>query len=271
MLPERFSFTQIKDFQNCPRSYYYHYILKVPLKGNHYFSFGSTIHLALQKFYEEVKRRQESTQGGLFDQTSLKSRGPSGSLGANLQHNKSRVIKDLVSFDELLKFYQEVWLDDWYQSKSQKEEYFKKGKEVLKLFYESPHLLESLPVCLEKNFYIKIGGYTLNGKIDRIDEARGGLKIVDYKTGRPKEKLEAEDKEQLLIYQMAASAVIPGKIKELVYYYLENDSQVSFLGETKEIEKLKAKIVATIEAIRHFDFAGFLAHHERCEYCQEII
>jgi len=57
----------------------------------------------------------------------------------------------------------------------------------------------------------------------------------------------------------------------LVYYYLENDSQVSFLGETKEIEKLKAKIVATIEAIRHFDFAGFLAHHERCEYCQEII
>ena len=258
-LPARFSYTQIKDFQNCPRLYYYRYILKVPLRGSHYFSFGSAIHLTLQKFYEEVKRKQGSSQADLFSQTQ----------GA--KSKEQRAIKDLVSLEDLLKIYQEVWIDDWYQSKAQQDEYFKQGREILKMFYQSPYLELSRPSYLEKGFSVKINGHTLGGKIDRIDEVKDGWKIIDYKTGRPKEKLSPEDREQLLIYQMATNSLMDGEVKELAYYYLENGTQVPFAGTKEEIAKLQEKIIKTIGEIEKFDFDQNLKSHEKCMYCENII
>jgi len=257
LLPAKFSYTQLTDFENCPRLYYFRYILRLPLFGNHYFSFGSTIHLTLQKFYEEYKKRLDSSQGNLFR--------PSTAPPV------PKSIRETIGFDELLKFYQGAWIDDWYKNKKQKEDYFKNGKEILKNFYQSKHLSESYPSFLEKGFSIKVGAYTLTGKIDRIDEVAGGFKIIDYKTGRPKDKLSSADKAQLLLYQMAMPAILPEAVKELAYYYLENDTQVNFLGTAKEIQALKEKLITTIEKIKDFDFAGFIKSHDKCDYCKEII
>ncbi|MFA6305003.1 MAG: UvrD-helicase domain-containing protein [Patescibacteria group bacterium] len=280
-LPAKFSFTQIKDFLACPRSYYYKYILKVPMQGNNYFSFGSSIHLSLQKFYEEVKRRKGSAQTGLFGpvsqpnlfgQSNVLTQGdPSTRLGAVLKSSSPKLIRDLISLEELIKFYQENWIEDWYASKEQKEKYFKLGKEILKNFYHSDYLEQSNPVYLEKGFGIKVGEFSLTGKIDRIDRVQNGLKIIDYKTGQPKEKLEADDKDQLLIYQMAAAQLFNEPIGELAYYYLENDTQVVFLGKEKDMEKLQEKIITTINQIRDFDFLAFVESHGQCDYCKEII
>lgn len=257
LLPSKFSFTQINDFK-CPRLYYYRYILKVPLKGSHHFSFGLTLHLVLQKFYEEVKRRQISKQGNLFDQSKL---------------SKKKSIKELITLEELIKLYEQNFIDDWYLSKEEKDGYFKQGKESLKLFYNSPYLKESQPSYLEKAFNIKVGDYTLTGKIDRIDEVEGGWKIIDYKTGKPKEEknLEKEDKEQLLIYQMAMSSLLGGKVKELAYYYLRNDSQAEFLGTEKQIKDLQDKIIKVIGEIENCDFETEIKAHEKCEKCEDII
>jgi len=254
LLPAKFSFTQIKDFQTCPRLYYYRYILKIPLKGNHYFSFGSSIHLSLQKFYEEAKKRGMSAQANLFTGVSVK-----------------KNIRELVSKEELLKIYEANFIDDWYPSREEKEKYFKRGKEILRDFYQSDYLDESVPSYLEKGFNVNIGGYNLTGKIDRIDQVAGGYKIIDYKTGKPKEKLEAEDKEQLLIYQMAAIAILNQKVVNLAYYYLENDTQLSFLGAEKEQAALIAKISKTIAELKGFDFYKFIAEHGHCDYCRQII
>jgi len=254
LLPAKFSFTQIKDFQTCPRLYYYRYILKIPLKGNHYFSFGSSIHLSLQKFYEEAKKRGMSMQANLFTATTVQ-----------------KPIRELVSKEELLKIYEANFIDDWYPSREEKEKYFKKGKELLRDFYQSDFLESSTPSYLEKGFGVNIGGYNLTGKIDRIDQVAGGYKIIDYKTGKPKAKLEAEDKEQLLIYQMAATAILNQKVVDLAYYYLDNDTQVNFLGTEKEQAALIAKISKTIAELKGFDFYKFIAEHGHCDYCRQII
>jgi DNA helicase-2/ATP-dependent DNA helicase PcrA len=234
VLPERFSFTQLIAFDKCPLQYKFAHILKVPVKGKSMFSFGKTMHNTLHEF--------------LLASTL-------GSLG----------------LEKLLEVYQREWLDEWYESRAQKEEYFELGKETLKKFYES--FVENKPKlfffdgrpALEQDFNVKINGHTLIGKIDRIDEIDGGVEIIDYKTGTAKERLRPEDKKQLLIYQIASEEVLGLKPKKLTYYYLDEGTSISFLGSEEDKEKEKKEIVEEIEEIKRSDFRATPGW--QCEWC----
>ena len=69
------------------------------------------------------------------------------------------------------------------------------------------------------------------------------MRIVDYKTGRPKEKLGFDDKFQLLIYQMAANNIFKEEIDSLVFYYLENNTAIEFLGTDEELDRVKTELI----------------------------
>ena len=73
------------------------------------------------------------------------------------------------------------------------------------------------------------------------------------------------DKDQLLIYQIAAEEVLGIKPKELTYYYLEDNIKVSFLGSEKEKEKIKEKILQEIEAIKNSSFNATPGW--QCSFC----
>ena len=122
---------------------------------------------------------------------------------------------------------------------------------------------------------LKIGGNTIFGVIDRIDEIEGGVAIIDYKTGKSKEKLTGEDKEQLLLYQIAAEEILKLKTKELIYEYLNDGKKASFLGSDKDKEKLKEKIKLAIENIKKSNFkatpgwqCGFCDFKDICDFAQ---
>src|SRR6185436_12491958 len=73
---------------------------------------------------------------------------------------------------------------------------------------------------------------------------------IDYKTGQVREKLEQVDRDQLLIYQWAAQEGLREKVEKLEYWYLENLGKIlPFKGTSEDIEKLKAKLLETIEQI----------------------
>jgi CRISPR/Cas system-associated exonuclease Cas4 (RecB family) len=91
------------------------------------------------------------------------------------------------------------------------------------------------------------------------------LKIVDYKTGRPKEKLEFNEKAQLLIYQQAVKEVFHQEVGALCYRYLNDNSEIEFLGKEKDFAKLDEKISATIRAIRLGEFPA--TPGQQCKFC----
>ncbi len=246
--PSRFSFTQLKAFENCPYQYRFAHILKVPARGKPQFSFGRTMHLTLQRFFQEVNRRKNSRQPDLFGQSAGQ--------------------PEEVKWEDLRKIYQESFIDDWYPDKKTKEDFFKKGEDILKVFFQKYSAEKPEVKNLEYPFSLRIGEggrYIIRGVIDRIDEAGGKIRIVDYKTGNAKDKLSAEDKEQLLIYQIAARRVMKEEAAELVFYYLDNNREVSFLGNDKELGKVEDKIIATIEEIKKGDFPP--RPSELCKYC----
>ncbi len=250
-LPSAFSFSQIAAFQNCPKQYYYNFILKIPVKGKAQFSFGKTMHGSLQRIMELVLTKQNSSQDDLFS-----------------AQKENKKFGDLINIKEIEEIYEASWIGDWYRSKKEKEEYYKKGKDILKDFYNKykDDLLEV--VFIEKGFKFKVAAdevYSFKGVIDRIDDLGDGYKIVDYKTGKPKEKLTFDEKKQLLIYQLAASDLFDKPIKKLSFYYLDNNSEIEFLGTEKELEKVESFLGNTIEEIKKGSFIakpGML-----CKYC----
>ncbi len=246
-LPDKFSFTQIEAFKKCPLQYKYSHILRIPVKGKHTFSFGKSIHTTLQKFFELVRAKSINKQGGLFD----------------AKKNSGKIT---TSLKDLLKIYEESWIEDWYDNKKQHDDYKKKGKQALEDFYKKWSENYQVPEFLEKGFNVKIGDYTLKGVIDRVDRLKNNkIEIIDYKTGGAK-TIKDVNKTQLLIYQLAAEQVLKEDVDQLTFYYINDGKTVSFLGTDKQVEKLKSDVVETIEKIAKGDFTPTPSQHT-CKYC----
>jgi len=79
--------------------------------------------------------------------------------------------------------------------------------------------------------------------------------LVDYKTGSFPQDEKCLDRDQLLIYQLAASEIFNENVTKLSYYYLSENKTISFLGTPEDLSKTKEKIIATIEEIKQ---GGFL-------------
>jgi len=268
--PKAFSFTQLAAFETCPLQYKFAHVLHVPVYGRYVMSFGKTMHNTLQKFFELFKARIEHKQSSMFEMGS----GLESGILRSDAHAQKFLIPDLtpslpVELKELMQLYNEAWIDEWYENDLQREEYRTKGRKALTDYFAQ--LLTELPkpLHLEKGFSLKLGDVTVKGRIDRIDVIEGGVEIIDYKTGAPKieEKMSAEDKRQLMIYQLAAERCFdpPLKPAKLTYHYLEDNSRVSFLGKPEELEALIAQIQDTTARIRSSNFTptpGFM-----CRYC----
>jgi DNA helicase-2/ATP-dependent DNA helicase PcrA len=244
-IPEKFSFSQVKAYETCPYQYKLAHILKIPTRGSASFSFGQSMHATMQKFYEKVQAMNNAKQVSLFG-------------APEAPRDVSRVI--VPPLEELLAMYDASWQENWYESKRQREEYYKKGRDILNIFYASEDGRWTVPAALESWFKIHIGEYIVHGRIDRVDVLPDGtLEIIDYKTGKSKATLESSDKEQLLLYQIAAEALpeyralgAPGK---LTFLYVNDNIRTSFTGSGKELDALKEKLLETMSAIRGGDFA----------------
>ena len=179
--------------------------------------------------------------------------------------------KEKIDLQKLLQIYDQRWIEEWYQDKKQRDEYYQQGKKSLTCFHNdyikrnpSILLINEKP-ALEQEFNLKIGEYTINGKIDRIDQLDDGVEIIDYKTGQAKEKLKDREKEQLLIYQIASEQVFGLKPKKLTYCYLDEGKELSFLGTDEDKEKQKEKIISLIQEIKDSNFDPNPGWH--CQFC----
>lgn len=253
-VPDSFSFSSVSAFLKCPLDFKYRYLLKLPTPGSPSLSFGLTMHKTLEVYLRRWQQIQRAVQGDLF--------------GGGAQ-------PELPSWEELKQIYQESWVDEWYESAAQKQEYREKvGPAELINFYNEIKKQPPSPKYLETFFKIALGPYKFVGKIDRLDEIQGGVVIIDYKTGRePPKGLAKVDKDQLIIYQIAAQEFFRLPVVNARYWYLlPNKFSPDFVADNKQIAALKEEyrkwidiIVSTIKndsfAAIHDDF-----HKGDCHY-----
>jgi len=258
--PLRFSFSQFMAFSTCPLQYKFSFILKIPSQGRYVFSFGKSLHKTLYQFCQMWLSQENVTQKDLFGE-------------------KKSQFKKQLSFNDLIKIYEQLWIEDWYKSKDHQKKYKEKGRQALKMFYHD--FIQNKPKIkyLEKQFNFKIDKYTIKGAIDRVDETDQGYEIIDYKTGQNKGTLSLEKKQQLYLYQLAAQSlpqVFDKPVHQLTFYYLETGKRISFLGKEDDLKKVEENAINTIEKIKKGDFpprpnrmCKFCDFYNICQYRQE--
>ncbi len=232
-LPTVFSFSDIAIFENCPLDYKFKMYLKLPMPGAPQLSFGKTIHKVLQHFALHYR-----TQNGV-DQQALFGENP-----------KEKTIPDFTLME---KWYSEFWIDEWYHSKKEKEDYRSEGIRMLTQVFDDFTVLQPTIKYIEQPFELPLGEYTIKGRIDRADLITdNNLVIIDYKTnGVPKVK-NKRDLDQLRLYQWAAEEVLHEQVTGLVYWHLKDNVKAEQkLATSEDLKALKVSVLESIEDIRN--------------------
>ena len=162
----------------------------------------------------------------------------------------------------------EIFLREFEQAKIEEELqrilYERQGAEQLRQFI-ALRSLEPKPDVLttEKSFRFTIEDIVIIGRIDRIDRLpSGGVLVLDYKTGLPKDDRDASNSVQLGLYGMAAR--IEGHaVEKMAFYNLEDNT----VAETKRIdeEKIYKTVLAAADGIRSGEFTPNPGFH--CRNC----
>ena len=153
------------------------------------------------------------------------------------------------------------------------------GKKVLTAYYD--HYEKEFTACLftEKSFgtsltsQIHLDDIALTGKVDRIEttnEKEKHVRVIDYKTGKPKTRNEIEGntknsdgdyKRQLTFYQLLSELdkSFLYEVKETQIDFIEPDAQNNFHRENfiisdKDVTELKKLIKDSVSQIRDLNF-----------------
>lgn len=213
-LPRPLSHSSISLYGECPRKYKFKYVDKIPEKPRHFFSFGQSVHLALEFFY------------------GVKTPVP-------------------PALPELLESYKKTWVSGGYRDAAQEAEYFDEGKRILQAFH-AKHVRDfHVPYFVEYAFSFEVDGVPVTGRIDRVDKLPDGrLSVLDYKTGKKLATGRLESDAQLTMYQYACETMLGAEVGELVFYHLPTlkEHRASRRGGAL-VDELKARIVTTAESI----------------------
>ncbi len=239
VLVERgFSATSLNNFLQSPWNYFYRNVLRVPEVQTESLQFGTAVHGVL-----ETMTRTYTKQGSLPTDTEITQ---------SLDRELGRLP---LSVEEFTRLHQ-------------------KGIETL-LSYKT-HLASSLSVASEEEKNIRVMFPTglaelpevlLTGKLDRLDKDATGkvLRVVDYKTGKPRTrgaiegKTKSSDggyKRQLVFYALLLSLYDDERYKtrESMLSFVQADGKGVVHEETftitdDEIEALKGEIQAAVRVL----------------------
>ncbi len=225
----KFSHSALNSFKDCPRKYEYNYLLKIPQPPSGAASFGSSLHNTLNEFYKLVSQSKQAT---LFED-----------------------YKEDLSLERLLTIYEDKWIPVGFDSRDHHDTLKKRGKEILEKFYG--HFKDEVTRIeyLEKGFKLKMGKYTVTGRIDRADSLSDGtLEVIDYKSGKTKSQKDVDKDQQLMIYALAAKECFGQSASKLTLYFLDDDLKVSTEPDDDKLDKMREGIVETADKINDSSF-----------------
>ena len=149
---------------------------KLYMKSKSYYSFGLSLHAALQRFHD------------------------SNDVG-------------VTTTAEAVAALEESWIDAGYTSAEEMADALGEGREIIERHVQEAiaRPSQAKSIFVEKQFRADLGEFALIGRVDRVDEhPDGSLEIVDYKSGRPDITTEEVESDLAMgIYQLLLHRQFP--------------------------------------------------------------
>lgn len=235
----QFSYTQINTYENCPKKYHYHYLLKIPSEPAIATNFGSSVHNALKDFYREMRKKHQ-----------------------------------IPSFESLKLYLKKNWLSSGYHDQFEEADYLSKAEEMLKHFYQTNEQNGVIPEFIEAPFRLKLfsqkGDFILiNGRIDRIDRLSDeSYEVIDYKTGQMNSSMEKKLSKdlQLSLYAIATREILKIDSTKFSLYFLKDNQKISTERSESSLLEAKAKIWEIVGKIKDGNFKA-TPDKTICKFC----
>lgn len=212
--------TALNNYLKCPLNFYFNNLVRVPSGKSEATEFGSAVHHALQKLFENMQ-----------------------------QHNN--VFADKTAFIEDFDWYMHRHRENF--TKEQFDRRIEYGHEVLSNYYDTYINQWNKIVAVERSIRnVVVKGVPIKGKLDKLEFNGKQVNVVDYKTGdidKAKNKLKPPHEKDPNGGDYWRQAVF---YKLLVDNYQQKDWQVvstefDFIEPDKKKQYQKAKVVITPE------------------------
>ncbi len=251
--------TSLNQYLQCPRTFYFERILRVPLASNPYLGFGNAVHRALQHLIEaQIKGHQPDAERlvGLYKDA----------------------MADYQSFFTPVQF----------------QNYLKHGEIILPTYFANqwPYWQQAKELIPEKDISNVVHkGVPIKGRLDLIiKQTNGHTKVIDFKTGNTNLTLRREkvkvpkslnDKggdywRQMVFYKILLEAFkVPGLAMDIgeVNFVEPNNQGVfkhqQYLIDQGQYEMVSDQIVDTYQKLKDHVF-DVDCGRDRCSWCDFV-
>lgn len=229
----RLSFSRIDNYRNCPRRFRYAYIDRLPGVVGPHLSFGTSIHSALEAFYD-------------------------------------RKLPGMPSEEELLGFLYESWDSTGFEGRPREEQldFYRHAQQVLTRYRRRVADTYRLPASTEAWFELPIGyEAVVVGSIDRVDvDDEGRFHIIDYKTNRKvQDRGRVARSLQLAIYALACRHLFGSLPATVCLDFVVPGVPIEVPIEEIDLDGARDTILATAAAIREQAFEP--TPNPLCDWC----
>src|ERR671918_59337 len=240
---KRTSYTRFSDYENCPLQYLLKQVLGLDPETSYHMAYGSLMHRVLEK-----------AENGELPRT----------------------------FDALWEEAQRLWREDAYPPGAISDFLKRDCREIIKRYIELEANNGHKTITTEEEFAFDIIGWTVRGKIDRIDECgRDGIRLIDYKTSNSyKFDKEAKEDLQLATYFLACAradnlqSLGEAKTAELLYLRHARGNQIRRATQmpkksddgTPWVDVTENRIVELLQGIESESFAP--SPEAECRFCK---
>ncbi|MBD3413278.1 MAG: AAA family ATPase, partial [Candidatus Aminicenantes bacterium] len=229
------SFFQIDDYLKCPLKYRYRHVMRVPVLPHYNLIYGRVLHDTIH-FYL-----------------------------------KQKMSGDRLNLEEVIRHYQDIWINEGFLSREHEEMKKKAGEQALRQFYQREEASGKLPDYLEKKFKWKQGGIRFVGRWDRVDRQENKAVITDFKATQVKSQEDADKKArdalQMDLYALSFKKTEMDSHIETRLHFLESDIIGRSSKGDEEMDKAMEKIEQAEQGIRSRDFHAEPDWHN-CSYCE---
>ena len=121
---------------------------------------------------------------------------------------------------------------------------------------------------LEKWVVLDLDGkHSVRGKVDRIDEIVGGLRIIDYKTGKTViSKNKLNENLQMALYTLAVGVNEGKSVLECGHWYPHSGKKVMTTFAAEELDTIKKEVIVMIHDIEAGKFETGEGNCYQCDY-----